>query len=199
MTQNIQGNYYDKHNSKNPVVKILMKNFHAVLNKTIKATGAKTIIDAGCGEGHTTKIIKDANPEISIEGIEIGRETAEKARALNPGIKFEEGTIYEIKRSNESYDLAISTEVLEHLEEPLKGLNELKRVSKKFVLVTVPNEPLWRITNIARLSYIKQFGNTPGHINHWSKRKLKKFLEPHFKNIKIKKALLWLVALCEKN
>lgn len=194
---NVEGNYYDKHNSKNPVVKVLMKNFHRVLNMLIAETGVKTVIDVGCGEGHTTKIVKDMN-NVEIEGIEVGASALEKAKNLYPGINFEQGSIYEIKKEDDKYELALSTEVLEHLDEPLKGLNELKRVSRKYVIITVPNEPLWRIANMARLKYLKQFGNTPDHINHWSRRTLKKFLKQSFNEVKVKNAVLWNVALCRK-
>ena len=34
----------------------------------------------------------------------------------------------------------------------------------------MPREPLWRGLNMARGAYLKDLGNTPGHVNHWSKR-----------------------------
>jgi hypothetical protein len=34
----------------------------------------------------------------------------------------------------------------------------------------VPREPVWRMTNMARGAYLRDLGNTPGHLNHWSKR-----------------------------
>jgi hypothetical protein len=34
----------------------------------------------------------------------------------------------------------------------------------------VPREPLWRGLNMARGAYWRSLGNTPGHVNHWSKR-----------------------------
>jgi len=36
--------------------------------------------------------------------------------------------------------------------------------------VSVPREPLWRGLNMARGAYWRDLGNTPGHVNHWSKR-----------------------------
>ncbi len=61
-------------------------------------------------------------------------------------------------------------EVLEHVPDPAAVLAEMFRVASRWVLVSVPREPLWRGLNMARGSYLRDFGNTPGHLNHWSKR-----------------------------
>jgi hypothetical protein len=63
------------------------------------------------------------------------------------------------------------------------------------VIIAVPNEPLWRILNILRFKYFKDLGNTPGHLNHWSKRKLKRLLSNYGDVIKIYKPLPWLIAV----
>jgi hypothetical protein len=43
-------------------------------------------------------------------------------------------------------------------------------VASSHLLVSVPREPLWRALNVARGTYLRDLGNTPGHVNHWSKR-----------------------------
>ena len=43
-------------------------------------------------------------------------------------------------------------------------------------MLSVPREPVWRIANLARLKYIRAFGNTPGHVNHWSRRSFVDFV-----------------------
>jgi hypothetical protein len=60
----------------------------------------------------------------------------------------------------------------------------------------VPYEPFWRMANVIRLAYLPQFGNTPGHIQHWGKRNFKKMLKKHFKNVEIIRCGLWNFALC---
>lgn len=194
----IEGNYYDKYNSKNPLVRFVMKIFNGVLLKFIAQANPKTVLDVGCGEGYTTALIKEEFPGIEISGIELGEKTLKKAQTIHNRINFEHGSIYDIEKNNESYDLALSSEVLEHLDDPLKGLIELKRVSRRFVIVSVPNEPWWRIVNMLRFYYLKDLGNTPGHVNHWSKKSFELFLMPHFSKVQIKNALIWNIALCEK-
>jgi 2-polyprenyl-3-methyl-5-hydroxy-6-metoxy-1,4-benzoquinol methylase len=68
------------------------------------------------------------------------------------------------------FDLAAAIEVLEHVPDPEHTLSEMARVASRHLLVSVPREPLWRGLNVARGAYVRDLGNTPGHVNHWSKR-----------------------------
>ena len=70
-------------------------------------------------------------------------------------------------------------EALEHIPQPEQTLAEMARVAKRHLLVSVPHEPLWRALNLARGAYVGAGGNTPGHVNHWSKRSFVKLLERH--------------------
>lgn len=48
--KNIGGNYFDKHNSKNPLVRILMRNFYKTFLKCLEKEYFSTLVDIGCGE-----------------------------------------------------------------------------------------------------------------------------------------------------
>jgi ubiquinone/menaquinone biosynthesis C-methylase UbiE len=192
------GNYYNKHKSNNPVVILLMRLFHNDLFKYIEAIKPKTLLDIGCGEGFTTMEIIKKFPMINVEMREYDPEMVGKAKQLHGSLQVKHGDITFIKEPNNSYDLVLATEVLEHLETPLKAIEELKRVSCRYVLITVPNEPYWRIANILRGSYLASLGNTPGHIQHWTKNQLRNLLRRYFKKVKIKTSTLWNIALCEK-
>ena len=197
MTNNIQGNYYNKHESKNPFIRFLVNNFHKKLVSLIKSIQFKEILDIGCGEGYTSNYLKE-KLNIPILGIDIGGEVINKAKKLHPNVSFKAGSIYNLKQKNNSFDLVIATEVLEHLEFPDKGIEEAKRVSRKYCIFSVPYEPIWRVLNLLRLAYIKDLGNSPGHIQHWNKSQFKKVLKTHFDKIIIVNALIWNIALCEK-
>ena len=52
----------------------------------------------------------------------------------------------------------------------------MARCAQRWLLVSVPREPVWRMVNMARGAYWKDLGNTPGHVNHWSKRSFTRML-----------------------
>lgn len=196
--ENVAGNYYDKHHSKNPIVKFLMKSFHKQLLELIDRTESSTLLDAGCGEGYTTREIKETFDELEIKGVELEEEALEIARSHDIDITFVQGNIYNLKEEDNSFDTVIATEVLEHLDEPENGVKETRRVAKNYCIYTVPYEPIWRMANMVRGRYLADLGNTPGHLNHWSRRSLRNFLEPHFETVEIKNCYLWNMAICKK-
>ncbi len=64
-----------------------------------------------------------------------------------------------------------------------------------FVIVSVPREPLWRTVNMARGAYLKDLGNTPGHVNHWSKRSFVSLLERHGEVVEARSPFPWTMLL----
>lgn len=194
---NIGGNLYNKYASKNPAVKILMSNFFKDFDIFLESINVNNILDVGCGEGYVTNHIKEFKNGISIEGVDYSSEVVKKARTLNPKIKFTEGSIYGLRYGDNTFDLLVASEVLEHLEQPQNGIAELKRVSKRYCIITVPNEPFFRIANILRLKYLSTLGNTPGHVQNWTKKDFRQLLDDNFSNVSIKISALWQIALCE--
>ena len=71
---------------------------------------------------------------------------------------------------DDEFDLATAIEVLEHVPDPEQTVSEMARVARRHLLVSVPREPLWRALNMARGAYLRDLGNTPGHVNHFTKR-----------------------------
>ncbi|MFH1316214.1 MAG: class I SAM-dependent methyltransferase [Candidatus Woesearchaeota archaeon] len=194
---NIPGNVYNKYTSKNLIVKLLMERFYGDFSSLLKRTNAKNVIEVGCGEGYITKYLKDNN-NIDIIGIDLEESIIEKAKELHPDMKFFIGNIYQTNFPDSSFDCVIASEVLEHLEDPIRAIVEMKRISKGFCLFSVPNEPFFRMANIARLKYLNRLGNTPGHIQNWTKSKFKTLLKKHFQKVTIKTSNVWTIALCEK-
>ena len=110
-----------------------------------------------------------------LEAFDISRACVEQAKAACPGVCFRVGSIYEIPKE-QKYDLVVTSEVLEHMEDPERALGQLLGVCGGYLLVTVPNEPIWRILNMARGKYWRRLGNTPGHVQHWNKKTLRKLI-----------------------
>jgi len=86
--------------------------------------------------------------------------------------------------------------VLEHLERPRDALVEMSRVAGRALLLSVPNEPGWRISHLLAGRNIGALGNTPGHINHWSKRAFVR-LTSQFGSVHAEPVFPWTLAVVE--
>jgi Methyltransferase domain len=95
--------------------------------------------------------------------------------------------------------LIVCCEVLEHLEDPEAALETIARLARPWAIVSVPREPMWRALNLARLSYVSRLGNTPGHLQHWSRRGFVRFLERRLELVELHSPLPWTIALCRSD
>lgn len=139
------------------------------------------ILDAGCGEGFITKLIKDKIRHAEIIGVDESIRALNEARLRNPNIKFLLSDISEMKFTNNAFDIVVCCEVLEHLKNPESAIIELKRVASKMLVLTVPLEPWFRIGNFMSLQNISRFGNPADHINHWTMSKFKRDMSNFFR------------------
>jgi len=190
---------YVKHTSKNPIQKFLINNFYSSLISLVKSLRPDSILDAGCGEGFTMEKLSKSGVGKKIEGIEYAKEAISFGKKLFPNLTFKEGSVYELPYQDSSFDLVVCTEVLEHLDEPTKALKEMLRVSKKYLIISVPNEPFFMLSNFLRGKNLLRFGNDEGHINHWHILSLKNYLNQN--KVKIRKLSLpfpWITVLGEK-
>lgn len=188
-----------KHTSKNPIQKFLINNFYASLISLANTSSPKTILDAGCGEGFTMNRLSKNGIGDKIEGVEYSKDAILLGEKLFPNLKFKEGSAYNLPYKDNSFDLAVCTEVLEHLAEPSKALKEILRVSKKHILISVPNEPFFMLGNFIRGKNITRLGNDPGHINIWTIISFLSFLKKNGLKIKtVKLPFPWILVLGEK-
>jgi 2-polyprenyl-3-methyl-5-hydroxy-6-metoxy-1,4-benzoquinol methylase len=199
MTKSQPPTNFVKHTSKNPIQKFLINNFFANLIALAKPLKAREILDAGCGEGFTMEKLTKEKVGKRIEGIEYSKDAIAFGKKIYPHLVIKHASIYELPYKDKSFDLVVCTEVLEHLGEPKKALKEMLRVSKKYLLISVPNEPLFMISNFLRGKNISRFGNDIEHINHWGPLGFTKFLtENKVKTKRINLPFPWTIVLGEK-
>lgn len=159
---------FKKHTSANPAQRFLLGRFNRRLVECVRLCDPQTILDAGCGEGFTMSLLQDEGIRATMTGIDFSDEAIAIARTTTSDLAISKASIYELPFKKSSFDLVICSEVLEHLENPDTAIAEIRRVSKKYILVSVPNEPYFQIANFLRGKYPRTFGNHPEHINHWS-------------------------------
>ena len=166
----------EKHTTQNPVSRFFLNNFKQVLLAQVKEIRPHAILDVGAGEGFTLEMFRENHIGERLEGIEYMDEALKFAKRLHPQVKIKKGNIYELPYAANSFDLVICNEVLEHLDDPKKALNELKRVTKKYLILSVPNEPLFTIQRILRGKNVWKLGAHPEHIQHWTSGAFEKFV-----------------------
>ena len=193
------GNAYDKYGSRNPIVKWMMSGFDAALSDFVAKTKPESMHEIGCGEGYW--VLRWNEQGLTARGCDFSKDVIEIARenAINRGLPtslFESRSIYDLNANQDSADLVVCCEVLEHLESPEAGLQALQRVTRRSLIISVPQEPLWCALNLARGKYITRWGNTPGHIQHWSKGEFVKFVSKYFEVVETRSPFPWTMLLC---
>jgi SAM-dependent methyltransferase len=94
------------------------------------------ILDAGCGSGRNMVELARRGP---VTGVELSETSVSLARAREAG-EVIEGSVLQMPFDNDSFDLAVCLDVIEHLEADREALAELRRVIAPdgALLVTVP-------------------------------------------------------------
>ena len=191
------GNTYDKYGSTNPAVKRLMAGFHGTLDELWAKAAPESVLDVGCGEGVLTLEWAERLGDGRVIGIDLDDPNlrAEWTGRSRPNLEFRVEEATSLSFADGEFDLAAATEVLEHVPDPEATVAEMARVARRWLLVSVPREPLWRGLNMARGAYLRDLGNTPGHVNHWSKRAFLSLLSRHGKVEEARSPFPWTMAL----
>jgi 2-polyprenyl-3-methyl-5-hydroxy-6-metoxy-1,4-benzoquinol methylase len=193
----VTGNTYDKYGSTNPVVRRLMGAFERTLDELFTEADPDSLLDVGCGEGVLTHEWAKRLGDRRIVGIDLDDPLlhAQWAKRQAPNLTYQVMKAENLPFGDGEFDVATAIEVLEHVPDPAHTVAEMARVASGWLLVSVPREPLWRGLNMARGAYIKELGNTPGHLNHWSKRGFVKLLSQHGDVVHARSPFPWTMLL----
>jgi len=192
----VTGNTYDKYGSTNPVVRRLMAGFERTLDELFLQAAPSSVLDVGCGEGVLTqKWAKRLEGRIVGLDLEDPSIQAEWEKRREPNLEYRVMKAENLPFEDGEFALASAIEVLEHVPDPEHTVAEMARVSSGHLLVSVPREPLWRGLNMARGAYLRDLGNTPGHVNHWSKRSFVALLSRHGEVVEARSPFPWTMLL----
>jgi 2-polyprenyl-3-methyl-5-hydroxy-6-metoxy-1,4-benzoquinol methylase len=120
------------------------------ISKLLDNLRDKIILDIGCADGSLGKIFKKSNQVI---GVDISKEDLKKAKKVLDQTFLVDLNSQKIPLKNQSVDIIICSEVIEHLLPGNKLLSEAKRILKKdgFLIITTPNILYWG----HRLNFLK--------------------------------------------
>ncbi len=192
----VTGNTYDKYGSTNPVVRRLMAGFETALEELFTAAAPRSLLDVGCGEGILTHrwapLVDGRVVGIDLDDPQLHQQWATRTA---PNLDFMVMRAERMPFADGEFDVASAIEVLEHVPDPDHTVAEMARVAQRWLLVSVPREPLWRGLNLARGAYLRELGNTPGHLNHWSRRAFVGLLSRHGEVVEVRSPFPWTMLL----
>ena len=196
----VTGNTYDKYGSTNPVVRRLMAGFERTLDELLgRVAPPGSLLDVGCGEGVLVHQWAQRYPQGRFVGIDLEAPDIQAGWAQHqaPNLEYRVNRAERMPFADGEFEVATAIEVLEHVPDPEHTVAEMARVAGRHLLVSVPREPLWRALNLARGAYLKDLGNTPGHLNHWSKRSFVQLLSRHGEVVEARSPFPWTMLLVQ--
>jgi 2-polyprenyl-3-methyl-5-hydroxy-6-metoxy-1,4-benzoquinol methylase len=193
----VSGNVYDKYHTRNPIARWLMSGFEREFKQLVLQAGKpRSILEVGCGEGELLKRLSLLFPDAELLGTDLSPVVIAEARRRHGELAFQELSVHDLGQLGRRFDLVVAAEVLEHLEEPQRALRDLSLVAKDHLFLSVPREPLWRMLNCARGKYLSAWGNTPGHLQHWSSHRFLALLRRELDVLAVRQPIPWTQALC---
>ena len=193
----VGGNVYDKYRTKNPVYRYLMRGFLDAASDLLADVGADEVLEVGCGPGDLAVQLRRRVHwfrHASYRGLDLSLgDVAEATRSL--GTRFLGGSVYRLPFADDAFDGVVACEVFEHLVRPYEALDEVARVSSGWLLLSVPWEPVWRLLNVARGRYLGRLGNTPGHVQNYSRRQIRDLVSGRFEIVAERRPFPWSMML----
>lgn len=177
----------------NPVVRRMIAAFFDNLREVVEPLHPRSTLDAGCGEGET---ITRLGPLLGkrIAAVDISAYSVDRLLERQPSVEVRTASIMDLPFPDDSFDLVLCLEVIEHLDDPKRAVRELSRVATREVVVSVPYEPWFRLGSLARGKYVRSFGNHPEHVNHFNRSSLTALLVLALEIKEIRVAFPWLIA-----
>lgn len=187
-----------KYKTRNPFKHFLISQFFSRLEQLFSLASPQTVLDAGCGEGFVIQYLHRNHPKVQFSGIDKSEAAIELAKQYIPSAHLLVGDIFHLPFPFSSFDLVLCSEVLEHLKDPLSAILELSRVSKEYLLLTVPNEPWFSISTLLSGQYFSSLGRHPEHLQFWGKKQFVSLVEENFSLLSVTTSFPWTLVLCRR-
>lgn len=187
-----------KYKERNLISRLLVGNFYRAIQDAVRLLQPDDrLLEVGCGAGISSLRLRQMLQGQHFEVSDVDDNAVRQFEKIGFPIPFRQESVLELQRASREFDCVFLLEVLEHVQDYRRALSELFRVSNKYVVISTPNEPLWRILNMLRGKYFRDWGNTPGHINHWSSSALVKLIGEYGEVVKVYKPIPWTVVVAK--
>lgn len=185
-----------KYESGNPVVQGLLRRYQDTLASLIVPLAPTSVLDVGSGEGMVAAKLHTLPLSFRYKGIDLSAGAVGEARRRNPGVEFEQGSVFEL--GGQTADVVLCLEVLEHLEDPAAAVDALAAAAERHLIVSVPWEPWFRLGNLARGKYLDRLGNHPEHIQQFNPGSIAALVATRFDNVRVQTCFPWVFACADK-
>ncbi len=167
-----------KYNNDLPLYLGYIRKFQDKIARAIQKSGAKTVYESGCGGGFLIKYLHTSLPDVQFVGFDYDTDTIRCAHQnRDTTADYFVGLVNNIPLESNSVDFVLCSQVLEHVTQPHKAMSEMQRVSKRYLLISVPLEPYFRVLD--KIAVALKIGLPSGHIHFWSKHEFKELVNPY--------------------
>ena len=138
--------------------------FYEEIAELCKSFAPRRVIDVGCGSGHLLAALVQVCPTVGeVVGVDYAKAAITRLNEVLPRARGVVSTVHDLDLRDETFDLVLCTEVLEHLYTPHEALAVLARLCEPSgrLVITVPDGEL---------------DDFEGHVNFWSANQFRAFL-----------------------
>ena len=175
-----------------------MAGFERTLDELFSQADPQSLLDVGCGEGVLTHKWAQRLAPRRVVGIDLEDPAiqAEWEQRQAPNLEYRVMKAENLPFADGEFDVATAIEVLEHVPDPAHTVAEMARVAAALAarLACRASRCGARSTWPAAPT-CKDLGNTPGHLNHWSKRSFVQLLSRHGEVVEARSPFPWTMLL----
>jgi SAM-dependent methyltransferase len=110
-----------------------------------QAAKGRTVLDAGCGTAYGSRLLAEGGAR-EVVGVDIAKSVLDAVGPAMPDtVRLEAGDLHKLAYDDDSFDLIVCFEVIEHFKDPLVVLDELVRVlaPEGLLLISSPNRRVY--------------------------------------------------------
>lgn len=187
---------FKKHTHRNPVQRWLLQRFHDRVAELVGRCGPSTVFDAGCGEGFVASDLLRRFPNLHISGVDGSLEAVTYAAGSVEQANFAQADMYRLPVASGSVDLSICLEVVEHLKQPERAIDELGRIARDWVILSTPRQPFFAGMNAARGKNWSYWGDDPDHVQWWTGPAFVRFVQQVMPVEDVVYSTPWTILVC---